>query len=340
MSMLSSFREPSPPPVAVELAATRVSAAAVEARGSGAVVSAHGSEPLPEGALVPSLNGSNVRDRAAVVAALERVFSRMGVRPRRIGLVIPDPVSKVSLVKFERVPARRQDLDQLIRWQVKKAAPFPIEESQISYAPALAAADGQEFVVSMARRDIIQEYETVCAGAGAHAGIVDLATFSVVNAVLATTPNPASDPSRASGSTRAPSSDDWLLVNVTTEYASIVILRGEHLIFFRNRASETDGGLSDLVHQAAMYYEDRLSGSGFSRAILAGAAAAAQGAGLPPPEVEDLRRSLESRLNRPVETFDPRTAVSLTDRIVAAPALLDTLTPLVGLVLRGREVTA
>ena len=325
MSLLSSFREPSPPPIAVELAATRVSAAVIDVRGSGTVVSAHGSEPLPEGALVPSLTGSNVRDRAAVVAALERVFGRMGVRPRRVGLVIPDPVSKVSLVKFERVPARRQDLDQLIRWQVKKTALFPIEESQISYAPALAAADGQEFVVSMARRDIIQEYESVCAAAGAHAGLVDLATFNVVNAVLAATPNPSSD---------------WLLVNVTTEYASIVILRGEHLIFFRNRASETDGALSDLVHQAAMYYEDRLSGSGFSRAILAGAAAAAQGAGLAPPEVEDLRRNLESRLNRPVETFDPRTAASLTDRIVAAPALLDTLTPLVGLVLRGREVTA
>ena len=325
MSLLSSFREPSPPPVAVELAATRVSAAALEVRGHSAVVSAHASEPLPEGALVPALTGSNVRDRAAVVAALEKVFNKMGVRPRRVGLVIPDPVSKVSLVKFERVPARRQDLDQLISWQVKKTSPFPIEEGQISYAPTFAAPDGQEFVVSLARRDIVQEYESVCAEAGAHAGIVDLATFNVVNAVLATAPN-------ATG--------DWLLVHVTSEYASIVILRGEHLIFFRNRASETEGALSDLVHQAAMYYEDRLSGSGFSRAILAGAAAAAQGFGLAPPEVEDLRRSLEVRLNRPVETFDPRTAASLTDRIVAAPALLDTLTPLVGLMLRGREVTA
>src|SRR5207253_2597945 len=141
MSLLTSFREPPPPPVAVELAATRVSAAALEVRAGGAVVSAHASEPLPEGALVPSLTASNVRDRAAVAAALEKVFSKMGVRPRRVGLVIPDPVSKVSLVKFERVPPRRQDLDQLIRWQVKKTAPFPIEESQISYAPALAAAD-------------------------------------------------------------------------------------------------------------------------------------------------------------------------------------------------------
>ena len=53
---------------------------------------------------------------------------------------------------------------------------------------------------------------------------------------------------------------------------TLAILRGPHLIFFRNRAAETDGTLADLVHQTAMYYEDRLSGGGFARVLLAGAA--------------------------------------------------------------------
>ena len=66
---------------------------------------------------------------------------------------------------------------------------------------------------------------------------------------------------------------DWLLVNVAADYASIALLRGPHLIFFRNRAADTDGTLADLVHQSAMYYEDRLKGAGFARVILAGAAA-------------------------------------------------------------------
>ena len=39
--------------------------------------------------------------------------------------------------------------------------------------------------------------------------------------------------------------------------------------------------------------------------------------------------------------MDPRTAAALTDRIVAAPALLDALAPLVGLLLRDHaEVKA
>jgi len=192
----------------------------------------------------------------------------------------------------------------------------------VSYTPGVGGADGQEFIVISARRDTIREYEEVCSELGSHPGIVDLATFNVVNAVLA-------------GS--APPAGDWLLVNVTADYASIAILRDESLIFFRNRAADTEGTLADLVHQTGMYYEDRLSGTGFSRVLLAGSA----GGGLrQAAEVEQARQSLEGRLTAAVEMVDPRTAASLTDRIAVAPALLDTLAPLVGLLLRGQGTAA
>jgi len=302
----------------VEIAAGRVSAAQIEWRGGKAAVASHALEPLPPGALVPSFTAVNTLDKPSVMTALNRVLEKVG-RPRRVALVVPDAVGKVSLVKLETVPGRAADLDQVIRWQVRKSAPFPAEEAQVSFVPGLRATEGQEFVVSLARRGVVEEYEALCAEAGAHAGIVDLATFNVINAVLASTP--------ANGASTA----DWLLVNIAPDDASIAILRGPHLIFFRNRAAETEGTLADLVHQAAMYYEDRLSGGGFSRVFLTGAAGGA--------DTEQLRRSLQERLTTPVETVDPRSAATLTDRIVAAPALLDTLTPLVGLLLRGRDAS-
>ncbi len=67
-------------------------------------------------------------------------------------------------------------------------------------------------------------------------------------------------------------------MNVAADSASIAILRGADLIFFRNRAADAEGGIADLVHQTAMYYEDRLSGTGFARVVLAGAALDAAGA--------------------------------------------------------------
>jgi Tfp pilus assembly PilM family ATPase len=327
MSFLSLLRDSSGPDVAVEMTAHQVSAAGLEYRSGTPMVSAHATEPLAPGTLVPSLTVPNIQHRQALLDAVGRVLEQVG-RPRRIGLVIPDLVAKVSLVRFEKVPARASDLDQLVRWQVRKTAPFPIEEAQVSFVPGIklaAATDGgggQEFVVSLARRAIIEDYEALCAEAGTHAGIVDLATFNVINAVLAATP--------AAGANTA----DWLLVNVAPDDASIAILRGPHLIFFRNRAADTEGTLADLVHQAAMYYEDRLAGGGFGRVFLTGAAGAGPHHAA---DAEQVRRSLQERLATPIETVDPRTAASLTDRIVAAPALLDTLTPLVGLLLRGRD---
>jgi Tfp pilus assembly PilM family ATPase len=313
----SSLRDATLPGVAVELSAHHAAAASVELRSGRRVVRAHAVAPLPEGALVPSLTSANVRDRDAVLTALKRVLEQVG-NPRRIGLVIPDPVAKVSLVKFQQVPAKAQELDQLIRWQMRKAAPFAIEEAQVSFVKGAQMSDGQEFIVSLAKRDIVAEYEGLCAERGAHAGIVDLSTFNVINAIL--------------GGSGAPSGD-WLLVNVAPDWASMAILRARELMFFRSRGSEGEGTLADLVHQTAMYYEDRLSGAGFSRVMLCGASVAGDAQS---PD-GTLRRSLEERLGTTVNPVDPRSAAALTDRIDGSPALMDVLAPLVGMLVRDGE---
>ena len=306
--------EAPPPEAAVEIASRHVSAATIARRGGRPVVSSYAVEPLPEGAVVPSLTSQNIRDRALVEAAVAGALDNIG-RPKRVGLIVPDAVAKVSLVRFEQVPARAQDLAQLIRWQVRKAAPFPMEEAQVSFSEAGPVPGGREFLVAVARRDVIQEYEGMLAGGGAHAGIVDLSTFNVVNAVLV--------------SSGAPTTEDWLLVNVgAPDLASIAILRGPQIIFFRTRGADADGTLPDLVHQTAMYYEDRLQGSGFARAVICGGSS------------DEVRRSLEQRLGLNVEALDIRSAAAITDRITAAASLLDALAPLAGLLLRGGEKAA
>jgi len=314
-----SFLSPAPPTVAVEIARHRISAAAFGVREGALSVASHATEALLSGAIVPSLNAANIADPHAVAAALRRVFERIGVRPKRVALAVPDSVAKVSILRFEKVPQRTHDLDELVKWQVRKAAPFRIDDAQLSYMPGLKAPDGStEFVVVMARKDIIREYEAACEEAGAQAGVVDLSTFNVINAVLAGAQAPA---------------DDWLLVHVTQDDATMAILRGESLVFFRNRAADGEAGLADMVHQTAMYYEDRLSGSGFGRVLLAGS-------GSPfsrdTQDADYLRRALEQRLGAKVDAVDPRTAAALMDRISANTELLDTLAPLVGLLARER----
>lgn len=330
MSLADLFQAP-PPDVAIEIDHGHVGAARLVWRGGQAVIAAHAVESLPPGAVVPSLATLNLPDVPQVAEVIRRVLGQLGMKATRVALVIPDTVAKVSLLKLENVPAKAADLQEIVRWQVRKTAPFPIEQAVLSVTPGAASPEGgHELVVALARADVVQQYERACEMAGAHAGLVDLATFSVINGILAGQSAPAGDPSAGSESSRAPSRDDWLLVHVTDAYLTLAVMRDRSLLFFRNRSEEGEGTLADLIHQTAMYYEDRLHGSGFARVLIAGAARLPSGA-------ESVRRGLEERLGLNVEAVDPRAAAALVDRIGASPELLDVLAPLVGMLLREKR---
>jgi type IV pilus assembly protein PilM len=315
VSILASWLASPPPDAAVEIGPESVSVAVLGARGAQAVVQRYAVEPLPAGAVVPSLAAHNIAARAAVVEALRAAYESAGVRPRRVALVVPDPAARVAMIKFDQVPARAEDLDQLIHWQLKKSAPFPVEEGVISYSPGARSASGSEFVVELARRDIIREYEAVIEELGGHAGLVELSSVALVNLFLAERQLPVGD---------------WLVVHMRPTYTSVALMRGEDMLFFRSRAEGDEEGLEDLVHQTAMYYEDRLSGRGFARVLLGGT-------GRSTGALEVARRSLEERLASRVEPIDPTSVAPATDRISLTPEAGAALAPLLGILLRTRR---
>jgi Tfp pilus assembly PilM family ATPase len=314
---LPAFLQSPPPDVALAIESGHVAGARLEIHGGRTVIAAHAVEPLPAGAVTPSLASVNLPDAGVVTAAVRLVLDALGRRSKQAALVIPDAAVKVSLVRFDKVPARASDLVELVKWQVRKSAPFALEQARISFSPAATSADGgQEFVVTLGRVDILDQYEHAVERAGVHAGLVDLASFHTINGVLAAGAAPGGD---------------WLLVYVAPVYTTLAVVRNGHVIFYRNRAAGDDEGpLADLVHQTAMYYEDRLQGGGFERVLLAGASAIPGGA-------DTWRRSLEERLRVAVEPVDPRLSAGLTDRIEAPPELLDALAPLAGALLRDRK---
>ena len=330
MSPLPSLLTSPPPNVGVEIASDRVTAVSLERQGSGWIIGGHGTERLAPGVVTPALNALNVHDGRALSAAVRSAFDKLGSRPRRVALVIPDTAAKLSLLRFDKVPPSAADLDQLIHWQMRKAAPFKHEDGQLSWAPgAPLPGGGREYLVTLARRDIVESYMQACSEAGADAGVVDIASLNLINAAIAAGTD---------------ASADWLVVNVAPDYVTLAIVRNKDLIFFRTRPStgperpelvegrqlEQEGDLADVVHQTAMYYEDRLGGGRFGRVLLSGAAARGAEIG------ERLRRGLEERIGAKVEALDFRATAPMRDRINAGVDVLDTLAPAVGVVLRER----
>ena len=73
--------------------------------GGSRVLSGYAREALPDGAVEPALNAPNVHDAAALTAAIGAALDRLPPRPKRIALVLPDSVGKLSLLRFEKIPA-------------------------------------------------------------------------------------------------------------------------------------------------------------------------------------------------------------------------------------------
>ena len=85
-----------------------------------------------------------------------------------------------------------------------------------------------------------------------------------------------------------------------------------------------------LVHQTAMYHEDRLGGTRFARVWLCGSSFMQDGA-------EEARREIADRLEVPAEAVDIRPAAALRDRVTVPLDVLDALAAPVGMLLRERK---
>jgi type IV pilus assembly protein PilM len=312
----SWFSSP-PPSVAVEIGAGRVTAVVLGTVDGAPAVTAQATERLPDGLVAPSLTTPNLTDKAAVAAAVARVLQSVGVSRGRVAVVVPDGAAKVSVVRFEKVPSKAEDLAQLVRWQVRKSVPFPPEQSQVSWTPGVADANGVDYVVTVARQDIVADYEQAVAAAGVQVGLVDLATFNLMNLLL------AGDPAAARG--------DWLLVNVTPDASTMLIVRDGALLLFRHRPIDGDGSLADLGHQTSMYYEDRLNGQGLARAVLAARDLGAGTLG----DLQALGQALEQRLGKAVVEIDPRALVRIAAESTSGGERAAIAAP-IGILLRER----
>ena len=294
--------------------------ASLEWRGGQPVVSAHASSRCPTARSSPSLTAANIARSRGGRRPRSAACSNASAGPRRIGLVVPDAVAKVSLVRFEQVPAARAGSRPAGALAGPEGGAVP-DRGGAGQLRAGAARRRTARNSSSRWRGAtsIQEYEQLCADAGAHAGLVDLATFNVINAVLAGSGAPTRR--LAAGERRR-----RLRVDRDPARPAPDLLpqpRRRHRRHAR-RSRPPDG---DVLRGSA-------EGRAASRASLL--AGAASGGARQAATSSSCAAASRSGCGTPVETVDPRAAATLTDRIAAAPALLDTLAPLVGLLLRDR----
>ena len=249
------WREP-PPSLALEFAHEGV-AAARWTPGAGAI-ERFTYEPLPEGALRPSPVRENLARpeevRRAVMNALHNVSRRPG---GNLALFLPDLTARVSVVTFEQLPEKRDDLEPMVRWKLKKTVPFEIDEAALAYQRQGRSGQGEELVVAVVPSSVVRQYEALVEPLGYQPGFVTLSSLAALGLI-------DSQPGRPAGA---------MLVRRVGPLLTIVLTSPGRLRIFRSAELPPGGSpLEEIVtdvYGSAVYFQDNFQ-EAVERIYLAG----------------------------------------------------------------------
>src|SRR6185503_6297164 len=235
---MSSNFQSGKPKIACEIAADRVIAA--RAADSRQVLDLCSTSELAPGCVVPDLTEGNLRQRDAVVSALQEVLGNVGSRSRDVTAILPDAAVRVVLLDFEALPLKREEAEGVVRFRLRKSLPFDVDKAKVSYQ-AQSVNGTVRVVAAVALNSVIEEYEAVFREAGFNPGIV---LPSMLAALLA-----------------APADRGTLVVKVDARTTSIAVLDQEQLLLFRTLENARGGAISgeqlaEDVYPSVVFFQD------------------------------------------------------------------------------------
>ncbi len=94
---------------------------------------------LPPGALVPGIEGVNLRQPDVLsAAAIRTALDEVSPRKRAVTLVLPDTLVRVFVLDFDSLPAKAAEAIPVLRFRLRKMVPFDVEHAERELPGAFA----------------------------------------------------------------------------------------------------------------------------------------------------------------------------------------------------------
>lgn len=200
--------------------------------------------PLAPGALQPSLAVPNLIDSDAVVAALRRSLDEVAAREKTMTLIVPDAAVRVLLLDFDSLPQKPQDALPIVRFRLRKLAPFDVESAAVSYQVMRQDREQTRALVTVMPGATRAEYEEAVRSAGYEPGVLL--------------------PSMLASLAMIQSDQAALAMNRSGLSLTTAITHGDELLLHRtmelppDRAAQHDE-LAQAVSIASAYFEDTMN---------------------------------------------------------------------------------
>jgi Tfp pilus assembly PilM family ATPase len=284
-------------------------------RGTAPVLEAFELRELEEAGVPATLSDQNGSPGNGLLAYLGSAFEALGLRPGPISLVLPDNLAKISLLTLPERPPNRRQLLEVIRFKMHRAVPFRFSEAALSYQIVPVQGPGVSVLVALMRRELVERYEQLLEAVGASPGLIDLCTPNLMNLC-----RDRIDAASEQG--------DVALLNCTSNYFSLIIVRGGQLIFFRcknyrfgsTQPEALRGVLQRELANSFAYYHEKLGGEKIGAVLVRSVAT-------PHEELVDI---LSEQDVGSVEPIDPVSALTLPAGMSIDRPLGQRLAPAIG----------
>jgi len=165
--------------VGLDIGSSSVKLVHLRERKSGYTLLAFGSAPLPPEAIVDGA----LMNSSAIVQAVQGLLNEAGLRAKDVAIGVRGHsviIKKISLPRMTQ-----EELDESIQWEAEQYIPFDVKDVNIDtqiLTPEGDAAGQMDVLLVAAKKDMINDYTSVCAEAGLTVTVVDVDAFAVQNA--------------------------------------------------------------------------------------------------------------------------------------------------------------
>jgi type IV pilus assembly protein PilM len=165
--------------VGLDIGSSSVKIVQLKERKGGFMLQAFGSAPLPPEAIVDGA----LMNSSAIVQAIQELVAKEKVKTKEVAIGVRGHsviIKKISLPRMSQ-----EELDESIQWEAEQYIPFDVKDVNIDttiLTPEGDAAGQMDVLLVAAKKDMINDYTSVCAEAGLTATVVDVDAFAVQNA--------------------------------------------------------------------------------------------------------------------------------------------------------------
>jgi type IV pilus assembly protein PilM len=165
--------------VGLDIGSSSVKLVQLKERKGGFSLTAWGQAPLPPEAIVDGA----LMNSSAIVDAIRQLVAEQKVKAKDVAIGVRGHSVIIKKIQLPRMT--QEELDESIQWEAEQYIPFDVKDVNIDtqiLTPEGDAAGQMDVLLVAAKKDMINDYTSVCAEAGLAVSVVDVDAFAVQNA--------------------------------------------------------------------------------------------------------------------------------------------------------------